>query len=87
MATADAHLPATILSGVLGAGKTTLLNHVLANREGRRVSGPDMPHTRSRLRDPFQHSMLGRPAGWRLLVVTCLLAGLWIAVAWAIALP
>ena len=38
-------------------------------------------------RDPFQHSVLGRPAAARLALVACVLVGLWGAIAWAVTLP
>lgn len=34
----DSRLPVTVLSGFLGAGKTTVLNHILNNRQDRKVA-------------------------------------------------
>jgi hypothetical protein len=41
----------------------------------------------SRLDDPFRHSLMGRPAWVRLLFLAACLGVLWLAVAWAVAVP
>jgi hypothetical protein len=63
----DPRLPVTLLSGFLGAGKTRLLNHVLHNREGRRVLFPTISrHEFPRFDHPnpgfFLHCDTGREA-------------------------
>ena len=45
-----------------------------------------MPNNRSG-RDPFDTSLLGRPALLRLCIVALGLVPLWLAIAWAMAIP
>ncbi len=38
-------------------------------------------------RDPFQYSLMAQPAYARLFMIVAVLLCLWLAIAWAVALP